>query len=312
MTTATVEEVQETAVAQEVVERAATVYENFWNENPIGVMELTPEEITIRPEDNGRVVTAQAGDKKLKELVASIERSGQLQPVKVRLIDGQPVLAFGFRRYAALTQLGKTVQAMVTFNESDDSDDLDSYSKNASENIQREALNAIDMLRIFERMAAKVEDGGFGLGQKEIGDRCGVSRSLVNVYLNNLGPLSDASKKLILDGKVSASAAIELMASKTLTPEQVDAELVKLAAGTVEGGTKGKSVREVRKATRKKAEAEGKGVKKQRTSKEIVADLEEEVAGDHKSVKAIKAALLKYVKGGMSFDTLVKKITEVV
>ncbi len=315
MTTAN-EEVQGTEVAngmltEQVAERVATFYENFWNENPLGVLELATDQIGVRPEDNGRVVTAQAGDKSLKTLQASIETQGQQSPIKVRLIDGLPFVGFGFRRFAVCQALGRTVQCMLMANESDDSDDLDAFSKNASENIQRESLGAIDMLRIFERMSAKVEDGGFALSQKEIGDRCGVSRSLVNVYLNNLSPLSPKSKDLIRTEKVSASAAIELMSSKTMTPEQVDAELVKLAEGTADGGKKAKSVREVRKKTRAKAEATG-GAKKQRTSKEIVGDLEEESEGDHKSVKVIKAALLKYVKGGMSFAVLVKKITEVV
>lgn len=301
--------VQETPVVVE--EREPTFYETYFAENPLGVLELDTDVIGIRPEDNGRVVTAQAGDKSLKAFQTDIEAKGQQQPIKIRLINGLPFVGFGFRRYMACKALGRTVLCMLMANESEDSDDLDAFSKNASENIQREALGAMDMLRIFERMSAKVEDGGFALSQKEIGDRCGVSRSLVNVYLNNLSPLSQKSKDLIRAEKVSASAAIELMSSKTMTPEQVDSELLKLAEGTAEG-KKGGSVRDVRKKTRKAAEEKVGSAKKQRTTKEIVADLEEEVAGDVKGVKVVKAALLKYVKGGMSFDTFVKKIAEVV
>ncbi len=316
MTTATVEEVNEQTqneAVQEAIERTPTMFETFWQENPLTVLEIDTAEIGVREQDNGRVTTIQADDKKLKTFIGVIEKQGQQQPIRVRLIDGRPFVAFGFRRYMACKALDRAVQCLPLINESEgDSDDLDAYTKNASENIQRDALGPIDMLRIFERMTAKVDEGGFGLGQKEVADRCGVSRPTVNIYLNNLSPLSPASKKLIQDGKVSASAAIELMGSKTMTPEQVDAELIKLSEAIATTGKKGGSVREVRKKTRKAAEEKGTGAKKQRTTKEIVGDLEEDVAGDTKGVKLVKAALLKYVKGGMSFDTFVKKIAEVV
>jgi len=327
MTTATVEEVQESTVDEMLdVEgapegtRDATEYEHFFAVNPLGVLELEPSEIIIDPNDNGRYHTAKAGDKKLKELVASIERNGQETPVKVRLnAHGNPVLCFGFRRYAAIETINAErkkgdrikVQAMLLQNKSEDSNDLNAFSANIRENVQRENLTPIDLLKAFERFAAPVEEGGFGLNQKETGDRVGVSRATVNMYLNNLSPLSDASKDLIHVGKVSASVAIELMQSKTFTPEQVDAELKKLADGVQKEGKKA-SVREVRSKTRQKAEKTGKGTTKQRTTKEIVADLSAEAEGEAKGVVAVKAALLKYVKGASSYATFMKKIAEVV
>jgi ParB/RepB/Spo0J family partition protein len=322
MTTATVDDVQESAVDEmlnvegdaSIAERDATEYEIFWQAYPGQILTIAASDITVRAEDNGRYQTAMMGDKSLKSLVASIETEGQMQPVGVRLIDGLPVLGFGFRRFAAINTVNagrkeseKLGVKCVPMNEDGQVDDLDAFTRNAAENMQREELSAIDKLKIFERFAAAKEDGGFGLTQKEIAERCGCARPLVSMYLNHLSHLSDKSKGYIHAGKVGAFVAVELGQSKEYTPAQIDAELDRIVNTAAQTG-KTQSVRGTKAKTREKQEAKGKSGKA-RTLREMVTDLNAEYEEDTNSdFKTARLAVLGYVTGKVSFDTMMKKI----
>lgn len=59
-------------------------------------------DIVIKPHLNGRV---NAPD--IEEMIQSLLRRGQIQPVSVRMENGKPVLAAGFTRWAAVSEINK-------------------------------------------------------------------------------------------------------------------------------------------------------------------------------------------------------------
>ena len=83
---------------------------------------------------------------KLKELGASIEREGQIEPIVVRLNGGSRYeLIVGHRRVEAVREYTKmnTILALII-----EVDDLQARRISAAENLQREDLSAIETIAL--------------------------------------------------------------------------------------------------------------------------------------------------------------------
>jgi hypothetical protein len=94
---------------------------------------------------------------KLKELAASIQREGLIEPIIVRLIDKRYELIAGERRFRAVrdfTEL-ETIQAQIVI-----ANDLQARRIAAAENLQREDLSAIETIEAIVEIvdAELIED----------------------------------------------------------------------------------------------------------------------------------------------------------
>jgi ParB family chromosome partitioning protein len=180
----------------------------------------------------------------LAELAASIEASGLLQPVIVRLRNGRYELIAGERRWRAVQRLGwDKIPALVK-----DVDDRTLLTLALIENLQRDDLSAIDEATGYQRLGSE-----FQLGQAEIARLLGRDRSTIANLLRLL-KLPDEVKQLIQDGKLSEGHARALLGIPNET-EQV--------AIAREAAEQGWSVREV------EARAKGNGGP---TPRPVVAD----------------------------------------
>jgi ParB family chromosome partitioning protein len=113
----------------------------------------------------------------LEELAQSIEKQGILQPLVVRQVDGQYQIVAGERRWRAAARAGlETVPVIVReFN------DQEMLELALIENIQREALNAVEEAEAYRQL---VEE--FALTQDQVAERVGKSRVAVTNSLRLL------------------------------------------------------------------------------------------------------------------------------
>jgi ParB family transcriptional regulator, chromosome partitioning protein len=156
----------------------------------------------------------------LAELTASIEASGLLQPVIVRPRNGKYELIAGERRWRAVQRLGwSKIPAVVK-----DVDDATLLTLALVENLQRDALTAIDEAAGYQRLIAE-----FDLPQAEIARLVGRNRSTVANVLRLL-KLPDEVKSLVQDRKLSEGHARALLS----LPQEAD--VVPLARQAVEYG----------------------------------------------------------------------------
>ncbi len=128
-------------------------------------------------------------DQEQKNLVASIRKSGVIQPIVVRrAAEGYEIIA-GERRWRAAQQAGlKEVPVVIR-----EAGDLDAAEWSIVENIQRESLNPVEEAEAFRILADK-----FGLSQEDIALRVAKDRSTV---ANSLRLLRLPAE--ILDGLVA-------------------------------------------------------------------------------------------------------------
>jgi ParB family chromosome partitioning protein len=139
----------------------------------------------------------------IDELTASIREKGLLQPLVVRRTgDGRYQLIAGERRLRAAKRAGLTrVPVMVR-----EADDGESLELALIENLQREDLNPVEEARAYERLSQE-----FGLGQEDIAQRVGKSRSAVSNSMRLLQLPSDILAELS-SGGLSAGHARSLLA----------------------------------------------------------------------------------------------------
>lgn len=139
----------------------------------------------------------------LAELSASMRESGLLQPVVVRPADGGTYeLIAGERRWRAAQQLGwAEIGAVVR-----EVDDQTLLTLALVENLQRDALSAIDEARGYRRL---IDD--FGVSQTEVGGLVGRSRSTVANALRLLG-LPASVQEMVHVGALATGHARALLA----------------------------------------------------------------------------------------------------
>jgi ParB family chromosome partitioning protein len=142
------------------------------------------------------------GEEALKELAASIEASGLLQPVVVRSTHGGYELIAGERRWRAVQRLGwPKIPAVVK-----EVDDQALLTLALIENLQRDELSPIDTARGYHRL---IEE--FKLAQAEVARMVGKDRSTVANSLRLLQLPADV-QALVQDRALSEGHARALLA----------------------------------------------------------------------------------------------------
>jgi ParB family transcriptional regulator, chromosome partitioning protein len=177
-------------------------------------------------------------DKKLEELVNSIEEHGVLQPVVVQKADSGYELIVGERRWRASKKLGlKKIPAVIR-----EVSDAQSLEIAIIENIHRHDLNPIEEAEAYARLANE-----FALTQEMVAKKVGKSRTAVANTLRLL-KLSRNIKEDLISEKISmghARALLGLENSKLmetlrkeiikqdLTVRQTEDRVNKVKAGSV-------------------------------------------------------------------------------
>jgi ParB family chromosome partitioning protein len=133
-------------------------------------------------------------DHRLEELAQSIRTNGIIQPLVVRLVDGNYQLVAGERRWRA-AKLAKVDSVPVVVREIPEDRLLEIT---LIENIQREDLNPMETAGAFARLSAELN-----LNAEQIGLRTGKDRSTV-INLMRLLQLPADLQQLISEGKLTA------------------------------------------------------------------------------------------------------------
>ncbi|MFW5897094.1 MAG: ParB/RepB/Spo0J family partition protein [Bacillota bacterium] len=134
---------------------------------------------------------------RLRELAESIATHGVVQPIIVRQAGDQYELVAGERRWRAAKLAGlKEIPALLQ-----ELSDRDVMEIALIENLQREDLNPVEEARAYQ-----VLQDEFGLTQKELAERVGVSRPQVANMLRLLH-LPDGVRQMIADGQLSVGHA---------------------------------------------------------------------------------------------------------
>jgi ParB family chromosome partitioning protein len=137
----------------------------------------------------------------LAELSASIAQKGVLQPLLVRLKDGQHEIVAGERRFRAATAAGLTVVPVIIR----DLTDQETLEIAIIENLQREDLNVIDEALAFRQLL------DFGLTQEVVARTVGRSRSAVANTLRLLA-LPEEVQAALAQGLISAGHGRAILA----------------------------------------------------------------------------------------------------
>jgi len=144
---------------------------------------LATSEIPLNQIERNRFQPRQEFDEEaLKELAASIEVHGIIQPITVRKVsDNEYELISGERRLRAskLAKLKKIPAYVRTAN------DEQMLEMALIENIQREDLNPVEVALSYQRLIDEM-----GITQEKVGDKVGKKRATVTNYLGllNLPP----------------------------------------------------------------------------------------------------------------------------
>lgn len=184
---------------------------------------------------------------KLRELAASIQRHGMVQPIVVRKNGGRFIIIAGERRFRAAHIAGLSTVPVIIKELADD----ESMEVALIENIQREDLNPVE-----EAMAIRFLMQRHDLTQQEVAERLGKSRPAIANSLRLLA-LPDSVLTLLRESKIQAGHARALAALKDeKTQEQIAQEIVE----------KGLSVRDVEQMVKLINEPQQEEKKEKKTS----------------------------------------------
>lgn len=167
------------------------------------VQEISISEIRPNPYQPRRIFDTKA----LKELAASIEKSGVFQPIILRQPDKKlkryEIIA-GERRFRA-SKLAKklTIPAIVR-----ETNDEEMVEVAVLENLQREDLTPLEEAQAYDTLMEKLS-----LTQAEVAKRLGKSRPYIANYLRLLG-LPKMIKDMLQDDKLSMGQARTLLGLK--------------------------------------------------------------------------------------------------
>ncbi len=157
-----------------------------------------PSSIIPNPNQPRRVFD----DAKIDELAKSIDASGMLQPLVVRMSPNGYELIAGERRLRAVQRLGLSEVPVIIHETSDPSTLLLALV----ENLQREDLNPIEEAAAFAELQEQ-----FSLTQEQVAGKVGRSRSAVANALRLLS-LPDQIKQHVARRKLPAGQARALLA----------------------------------------------------------------------------------------------------
>jgi ParB family chromosome partitioning protein len=138
----------------------------------------------------------------LDELARSIQSSGIIQPLVVRLIGSRFQLIAGERRWRAAQRAGLNKVSVIVRQVPDEI----ALEMTLVENIQREDLNAIEAARAFERLMDE-----FQLTQEAVAERTGKDRATVANSIRLL-KLESTIQDWIEEGKLTAGHGRALLA----------------------------------------------------------------------------------------------------
>ena len=161
------------------------------------LLEIGTDQIVPNPYQPRKTIDPES----IKELAASIESEGLLQPVVVRRIHDDYQLIAGERRWRAhqFLKRGKILARVMTTTE------ISSASLSLIENLQREGLNPLEESMGYHSL---VEE--FGLTQAKVAERVGKSRSYITNTMRFL-QLEEELRILLADGKISPGHAKVLL-----------------------------------------------------------------------------------------------------
>jgi len=263
---------------------------NHIGERPVfvlcGIEELKPNRFQPRQSFN---------DEEQRELVASVKKSGIIQPIVVRKAENSYEIIVGERRWRAAQKAGlKEVPVIVRT-----ADDRDLAELSLIENIQREALNPIEEADAYQLLATQ-----FSLSHEEIALRVGKDRSTIANSVRLL-KLPEAGKKALIAKEITAGHARAVLAL-----EQADEQLAVLK--TIRH--RGLNVRETERLIKKlKKEQEPQALK--RNDVYLLVDLEKELSSHLMTAVAIRAGKkagsieIRYSNGD-ELDRLVRMLLE--
>ncbi len=161
-----------------------------------GIEELTPTKLQSR-----KVFEPDA----LKELVASIRKTGIIQPIVVRKSHAGFEIIAGERRWRAAQEAGlKKVPVVIR-----EAKDIEVAEISLIENIQRAELNPIEEAQAYETLS-----NTFNLSQEEISSRVGKDRSTIANSMRLL-KLPEEIKRALSKKELSAGHARAMLALNT-------------------------------------------------------------------------------------------------
>lgn len=161
------------------------------------VLHLDPH--AIKP--NPKQPRATFDEESLRELAESIARDGVMEPVIVRVVNGEYQLVSGERRVRASMLAGvETVPCIVR-----DVADGEMLKFGLIENIQREDLNAIELARAYETLMRE-----FGWTQEQCAQEVGKNRVTVTNTLRLLN-LPEDVQQAVISGAISMGHARALL-----------------------------------------------------------------------------------------------------
>jgi ParB family chromosome partitioning protein len=168
-----------------------------------GIEELSPNRFQPRRAFN---------DEDQKQLVASVKKSGIIQPIIARKTENGYEIIAGERRWRAAQAAGlKEIPVVIR-----SAEDREVAELSLIENIQREALNPIEEANAYQTLMTR-----FSLSQEEISARVGKDRSTIANTIRLL-KLPEALKKALIGKAITAGHARALLALD-LPGEQIGA-----------------------------------------------------------------------------------------
>ncbi len=188
----------------------------------LGIQKVELAKIIPNP-DQPRVVF---DEDEILGLAESIESNGLINPLTLRLKDGQYQIISGERRFRALKTLEREFAEAIVLDVGDER----MLEITLVENIQRADLNSIEVALSYRKL---LDD--FNITHDEIAKRVGKSRSTITNSLRIL-ELSEDIRNLIVVGKISEGHARVLLREKDEDKRRL------LVADIIE---KGLSVREL-------------------------------------------------------------------
>lgn len=159
-----------------------------------GIEELYPNRFQPRKDFN---------DKDQKQLVASVKKSGIIQPIVVRKTEKGYEIIVGERRWRAAQAAGLHDVPIIIR----EAEDMELAEMSLIENIQREELNAIEEAGAYQTLMEQ-----FSLSQEEISSRVGKDRSTIANTLRLL-KLSNEVKDALIQKSITPGHARSLLSA---------------------------------------------------------------------------------------------------
>lgn len=172
------------------------------------IYQLPLSMVEVDPKNNGRINTS---ENDIKQLAASIAKLGMLQPVGVRSggTNGNFILEWGFRRYAAMKLLAAKEDGPQTIAAVLSTTGEDSFQRNIAENAQRIPTSPLEDAKNLVRLTKSLDEGGEGLTQKEAGQLYGRPQPWVSHMLTLL-ELPEDMQEAVHKGELGVKAATTL------------------------------------------------------------------------------------------------------